>query len=203
MISRDLEETGRGFSRSFLAKTGRCRGEASRDGSGCGKVLVRKHPCRFMPMSQTTSPLSGGVWYVAEYDLLHSRRRPSLHSGPDSAFLRIMTSENGGLREKRYNRGCSGLGCTTFPTGDFWRGIIASPDVKPGRAPIPERARVPYPKGRAGTIRARIPDQRISGCHFPWHWNPRRFWESDCCPKGSKSSRRMPEAFFETGVRSG
>ena len=176
MISRDLERMGRGFPISFLAKTGRCRGEASHDGSGCGKVLVRKHPSRFIPTSQTTSQPCEGVCNVAKYDLLHSRRRPSLHSGPDSAFLRIMTSENEGLREKRYNRGCSRLGCTTFPTGGFWRGIIASPDVKPGPAPIPERARVPYPKGRAGTIRARIPDQRIFDCPVPWRCNLLRFW---------------------------
>jgi hypothetical protein len=37
MISVDLEETGHGFLRSVLAKTGRCRGEATCERGGCGK----------------------------------------------------------------------------------------------------------------------------------------------------------------------
>ena len=59
----------------------------------------------------------------------------AIHSGPVPVFLRIMTSENEGLREKRFNRGCSGPGCTRIPTGGFGRGITAPSEYGDGSGP--------------------------------------------------------------------
>ena len=57
---------------------------------------------------------------IAKSDLFDSHRRPAIHSGPYSAFLRIMTSEIWGVRETMYNRACSGLCCTS--SGGFLEG---------------------------------------------------------------------------------
>jgi len=71
-----------------------------------------------------------------------------------------MTSENEGLREKRYNRGCSGPGCTRIPTGDFWEGIN----------PSTEDILLPCPGSNAGSGRhhadqaAGSPAEKITGC---------------------------------------
>jgi hypothetical protein len=56
------------------------------------------------PSSKTTYPPSLGFSNIAKHDLPDSHRRPAIHSGPDSAFFRIMTAGIWGVREKRYNR---------------------------------------------------------------------------------------------------
>ncbi len=77
-------------------------------------------PSNLPPSPATSPPPSSPTvahWNIAKYYLTRSHRRMINCSGPIPVFLRIMTSEIRGVREKWYNRAFCGLCCTRIPAG--------------------------------------------------------------------------------------